>query len=83
VHDVAIASDNSRIASCGGDKLVHYWDVSTGQIIRKLRGHELRVNTVTFAGEESSVIVSGSYDKTMRFFDCRSRYLPRFLFFGT
>ena len=33
VHDVAIASDNSRLASCGGDKLVHYWDVSTGQVL--------------------------------------------------
>jgi hypothetical protein len=29
------------------------------QIIRKLRGHDLRVNAVVFAGEESSLIVSG------------------------
>ena len=25
VLDVAIADDNSRLASCGGDKLVFYW----------------------------------------------------------
>lgn len=71
VFDVATAEDNSRLASVGGDKLVFYWDVATGNIIRKFRGHELRVNTCKFAGEGSSVIVSGSYDKTVRIFDCR------------
>lgn len=39
VNDVAIASDNSRIASCGGDKLVHYWDVSTGQVLIAAASH--------------------------------------------
>jgi hypothetical protein len=29
------------------------------QIIRKMRGHDLRVNAVVFAGEESSLVVSG------------------------
>jgi len=73
VFDVGVSSDNSRIASCGGDKNVFYWDVATGQIIRKFRGHDLKVNAVLFAGEESSVVISGSYDKTVRIFDCRSR----------
>ena len=39
--------------------VVYIQDVSTGNIIRKLRGHELRVNSVLFAGDASSVIVSG------------------------
>jgi len=50
-------------------------DVATGNVIRKFRGHELKINSVRFAAEGSSVIVSGSYDKTVRFFDCRSRSL--------
>ena len=33
------ARDNSRIVSCGADKLVILTDVSTGNIIRKYRGH--------------------------------------------
>eukprot|EP00290_Baffinella_frigidus_P050316 CAMPEP_0180387356 /NCGR_PEP_ID=MMETSP0989-20121125/30186_1 /TAXON_ID=697907 /ORGANISM="non described non described, Strain CCMP2293" /LENGTH=290 /DNA_ID=CAMNT_0022388195 /DNA_START=211 /DNA_END=1081 /DNA_ORIENTATION=+ len=37
VFDVATADDNSRLASVGGDKLVFYWDVATGNIIRKFR----------------------------------------------
>eukprot|EP00961_Rhodomonas_salina_P003569 49431-Rhodomonas_salina.3 len=47
-------------------------DVPTGQVIRKYKGHELKVNTVKFAGDDDSVVVSGSYDKTVRIFDCRS-----------
>ena len=45
----------------------------SGNIIRKFRGHDLKINTVLFAGEDSSVVISGSYDKTVRIFDCRSR----------
>jgi WD40 repeat protein len=73
VFDVGVSSDNSRIASCGGDKVVFYWDVASGNTIRKFKGHDLKVNAVLFAGEDSSVVISGSYDKTVRIFDCRSR----------
>lgn len=31
--------DNSKIVSCGGDRQVFYWDVATGRVIRKFRGH--------------------------------------------
>ena len=48
VFDVGVSSDNIRLASCGGDKNVFYWDVASGQIIRKFRGHDLKVNAVLF-----------------------------------
>ncbi len=35
-----------RFASCGGDRQVFLWDVSTGNIIRKFRGHDAYINTV-------------------------------------
>lgn len=35
-----------RFASCGGDRQIFLWDVSTGNIIRKFRGHEAIVNAV-------------------------------------
>lgn len=35
--------DNSKICSCGGDRQVFYWDVSTGRVIRKFRGHDSEV----------------------------------------
>ena len=31
--------DHSRFSSCGGDRQVYYWDVSTGNTIRRFEGH--------------------------------------------
>jgi WD40 repeat protein len=31
---------NDQFASCGGDRAVFFWDVSTGKVIRRIRGHE-------------------------------------------
>ena len=36
-----------RLASCGGDRNIFQWDVSTGKIIRKFRGHDGDVNAVS------------------------------------
>lgn len=73
VLDAVGSSDNSRLASCGADKTVVQWDVATGQIIRRFRGHTARVNCVKFNQPDSTVIISGSYDATIRCWDCRSR----------
>lgn len=35
--------DNSKLSSCGGDRQVFYWDVATGRVIRKFRGHDSEV----------------------------------------
>ena len=65
------SDDNAKLASVGGDKLVFYWDVATGRIIRKFRGHHQRVNAVEF-GAGCDVLVTGSYDRSVRVWDCRS-----------
>lgn len=36
-------SDNSKLCSCGGDRQIFYWDVATGRVIRKFRGHDSEV----------------------------------------
>lgn len=36
--------DNAKFCSCGGDRQVYYWDVSTGRVIRKFRGHDGEVD---------------------------------------
>lgn len=51
--------DNSHLCSGGGDKTVVLWDVATGQVVRKFRGHAGKVNTVQF-NEEATVILSVS-----------------------
>ena len=46
ILDVAIASDNDKFVSVGGDKTVFVWDVKTGKILRKFSGHVAAINTV-------------------------------------
>lgn len=60
VLSLCISSSNAKFASCGGDRLVFLWDVSTAQTIRRFGGsggagaaqggHTARINCVTFGG---------------------------------
>lgn len=59
VLDVAVASDNARFASVGGDRLVFLWDVEQGTTTMRWSGHNSRVEAVQFAGDGDSVVVSG------------------------
>lgn len=38
--------DNSKLCSCGGDRQIFYWDVATGRVIRKFRGHDSEVGII-------------------------------------
>lgn len=74
VLSIAVAPDNASFVSAGGDKLVFLWDVTTAATTRRFEGHYARINTVSFAGDGGdAVIVSGSYDATVRFWDVRSQ----------
>jgi len=70
--DLDIHSDNSQIASCGGDKVPFLWDVQTGAVIRKFKGHDSNINCIKF-GSSESILATGAYDKTIKIWDCRSR----------
>ncbi|RAL01901.1 WD40 repeat domain-containing protein [Aspergillus ibericus CBS 121593] len=72
VLDVAVAADNSRFASVGGDRQVFLWDVEQGGTIRRWSGHNARVEAVQFAGDGDSVVVSGSADTTINIWDTKS-----------
>lgn len=37
--------DNSKLCSCGGDRQIFYWDVTSGRVIRKFRGHDSEVSS--------------------------------------
>lgn len=73
VLDLAVAPDNARFASVGGDKQVFLWDVSTARTLRRWAGHFGRVNCVDFGGDDASVVVSGSFDASVRFWDTKSQ----------
>lgn len=75
VLSLSIAPDNGSFASAGGDRAVFLWDVTTAVTTRRFsgnNGHSARVNTVTFAGEGASLLISGSFDASVRIWDVKS-----------
>ncbi len=69
------SSDNAKFASCGGDRVAYYWDVATSTVLKRLRGHTERINSLAFSGDDSnSVLVTASYDKTVKVWD--NKYVP-------
>lgn len=72
VLDVSCASDNTRFASCGGDKTVFVWEVGRGEPVRRVAGHAARVNAVRWAGEAEELLVSASLDGCVKVWDLKS-----------
>ncbi|KAK3359850.1 WD40-repeat-containing domain protein [Lasiosphaeria hispida] len=76
VLSLAVAADNARFASAGGDRAVFLWDVATAQTTRRFggsqHGHTGRVNCVAFGGADDSLVVSGGLDTTVRVWDARA-----------
>ncbi|KAI0969740.1 WD40-repeat-containing domain protein [Xylaria arbuscula] len=76
VLSLSVSADNARFASAGGDRSVFLWDVATAQTLRRFgggpQGHSARINSVCFAGEDDSLLVSGSLDTSVRIWDVRS-----------
>jgi len=71
ILDVAIAHDNARFVSAGVDKSMFVYDVVSGLVIRRIQGHEQRVNAVAL-NAQSTVLMSASYDQTVSLWDLRS-----------
>lgn len=71
IVDLCISHDNTRLASCGGDKCAFLWDTVSGSVLRKIFGHDQRLSCIAFS-EESTVLLTGSHDKTVRLWDMKS-----------
>ena len=52
VRGLAVTQDNSRFVSCGGDKCIFLWDVASGSIVRRFKGHDAAANDIQFAANE-------------------------------
>lgn len=79
VLDIAVTQDNKQFASAGGDRSVFLWDVQNASgTVRRFgsntdAGHTQRITCVAFAALSDSVLVSGSDDRSVRLWDCKSK----------
>ncbi|CAN3373846.1 hypothetical protein DIURU_004361 [Diutina rugosa] len=72
-----VAVDPSGTLVCAGSQdtfEVHVWSVQTAQLLDSLTGHEGPVSCLAF-GQESTVLASASWDKTVRVWDLFGRSL--------
>jgi transcription initiation factor TFIID subunit 5 len=56
------------MASAGEDKSIIIWDLGTGKKLKSMTGHTGYIYTISF-NTESTVLVSGSADGTVRVWD--------------
>ena len=77
VLSIDVNDANDRFVSTGGDKTIFLWDVQTAETVRRWNGHAGRVNRGVFGGDGDSVVVSASFDGTVRIWDVKSNaYKP-------
>jgi mitogen-activated protein kinase organizer 1 len=71
IQDVAVFHDNTRFVSGGKDRTLFVWDVTSGAVIRRIAAHD-NVNALAL-NALSTVVLSASYDQTVRIWDLRSQ----------
>lgn len=72
VHRCAFLQGDNQIASFSDDKTVMQWDIPTEKMIRKYDGHADYVRSGLTIDSNPHVIISGSYDQTVKMWDTRA-----------
>src|SRR6266576_2478309 len=68
VTSVAISPNGQFVAAGSLDTVVRVWDMATGVLVERLRGHRDSVYSVAFTADGKG-LVSGSLDKTLKYWD--------------
>lgn len=65
--------DSTTLMSCGDDSTVRVWDLPSDNSVATFRGHHDYVRSGCFlSGGNNDILVSGSYDQTVRLWDART-----------
>lgn len=73
LHALAVSPDGAYIAGGGESGTIYLWD-SSGTLVASLTGHEGTVESLSFS-PDSSLLGSGSSDRSARVWDVRSQSL--------
>jgi mRNA export factor len=75
VLDCCVSADGSTVFSCGTDKAVRMWQLGGAPppngIAQQIGVHDAPVKSVCFL-PRSNLVVSGGWDRKLKFWDCRS-----------
>ena len=69
VLSVSISLDNATVASGSVDRMIRLWDTQTGDCCCIITGHNQNVMSVSFSPTNSQLLISASYDHTVRQWD--------------
>ena len=75
---ISFSPSGEFIATGGEDKVVRWYDVSTGILISSLTGHESDIYGLEVSGD-GSTIASGSGDRTVRLWDTKTMEILKIL----
>ena len=65
ITQVQISPDDSLLISASADKTIRLWNISTGELIRTIAGHNERVTALSFSPDRES-FASASTDRTIK-----------------
>jgi WD40 repeat protein len=65
IYDAELGRDGKLLATCSYDRIIHLWDVETGQLVRSLSGHNGAVYDLAFS-PDGSLLATASADDTVK-----------------
>ena len=65
INSLTFSSDNKQIISVGDDSVVRMWDVTTGDEVKKLQGHEHGINAITSNPTRNKLFTAGQGTRIM------------------
>ena len=71
VLDVAWSADGQNVFSCGADKIVKMWNLSSSKTTT-VAAHDAPIKHVFYSTEHNGCIITGSWDRTVKYWDIRA-----------